>query len=641
MLNNSLSNIKVQEKPKYTNELIFVPGEFRLSDVESIPYFSVVMPLQDLVKQIKLVEEIPEKALLDWPLEALFQRELSRKRVETELVRQYLKDQTKLSFFNSLTIALLPRKDFEIEESYGKPDPDFNPPDKGDEWKRNKVGYICIDRLKGADIGVIRWHKDRIFPVAIDGQHRLAALKKFYEEIEENLIPSSPEIQTKISLILLILDKGVGFKRREEKTIIETLREIFIDLNKNARSVSRSRLILLEDQNIQSLCVRILLADKAKEYPENKLPLSLVTWRGDGNKDEAKFDSGYSITSVLTLNEIVNYCLNRASLKKDDPLVQRKITRYVDNVIGRLKLEQNVKKSIIDHSKECIQEAEPFSFDKDHLEYLKDAFRQQWAPYIIRIFREFSPYKIYFSKAEEIGAVLSKSNEIGIVDDTLVDYLLVPEERREKFIDRKKKEYENENKKFRRSVQIDNPLKELENLKKNEWAFQVVFQKALFINFFDLESQKEFVFGRNFKSKDDFLTWWITHMNGLYKKRVFNLHWKAEKGKADLWLGIANNPGSGSIQHTQAAANRISSFISICICFLETDPNQDAIEFVDSLNNNDERLLIIAQEAFKNIRKELESFIKAKMDVDEIEDSKKLENQVKKELVKRLKAIQG
>ena len=112
MPNSILETFKIEEQNKYTNELIFVPGEFALSNMESVPYFTAVMPLQDLVHQIKLVEDIPEEALLDWSLEELFQRDISWDRVKTELVDRYLNNPHKLSFFNSLTIALLPQNGF-------------------------------------------------------------------------------------------------------------------------------------------------------------------------------------------------------------------------------------------------------------------------------------------------------------------------------------------------------------------------------------------------------------------------------------------------------------------------------------------------------------------------------------------------
>ena len=622
MPNSILETFKIEEQNKYTNELIFVPGEFALSNMESVPYFTAVMPLQDLVHQIKLVEDIPEEALLDWSLEELFQRDISWDRVKTELVDRYLNNPHKLSFFNSLTIALLPQNGFAIEECYGEPDSKLSS-DKGDRWERKDVGNICVEYLTDAGIGIIRWHKDRIFPVAIDGQHRLAALKTYCEEKKDTLIPGSPELETKISLIFLILDERVGFKRNPQKPILETLREIFIDLNKNARNVPKSRLILLEDQNIQSLCVRTLLPKKAKILSPSVLPLPIVTWRSD----EAKFDSGYSITSVLNLNEIVNYCLNRASLEAIDPLEEKQIKQYIDKITAKLDLEQKVKKSITARSQLCIDRAEPFSFTEKHLNAFKDAFHQQWTPHIIRVFKEFSPYKKYLLKAEEIGAL----------DKMLADYLLLPVEKRDKFEERKK----TDNKNFNPHLEIKEPLKELENIKTNEWAFQVVFQKALFINLFELEPQKQSLFNLSFDSRNEFLTWWIAQVNDLHEQGVFSLHWKAEKGSADLWLGIANNPGSGSIQHSQAAANRISSFITICMYSKSVGTPEEINNFVDDLIKEKEELPRIVQNAFKTIRNGLVSLVKAKANTDEIEDIKKLNKQVKQEFVKRLKAIQA
>ena len=291
-----------------------------------------------------------------------------------------------------------------------------------------------------------------------------------------------------------------------------------------------------------------------------------------------------------------------------------------------MRKNSKIKKSIIDRSQLCIDRAEPFSFTEKHLDAFENAFREQWAPHIIRVFKEFSPYKKYLLKAEEIGAI----------DKMLADYLLLPVEKRSKFKGRKKADNEN----FNPHLEIEAPLKELENIKTDEWAFQVVFQKALFINLFELEPQKEFLFDLNFDSRNEFLTWWIAQVNDLHEQGVFSLHWKAEKGTADLWLGIANNPGSGSIQHSQAAANRISSFMTICMYFKQIDTLQKINEFVDGLIDEREGIPRIVQNAFKTIRNGLESLIKAKANFDVTEEPEKLEKQVKQELVKRIKAIQ-
>ena len=152
MSNSALETFEAPQQSKYTEPLLFVPGEYKLSQVGRVPYLVAVMSLQDLVNQIKLVEDIPEEARLDWSLEELFQRDISWDRVQTDLVNGYLKDSNKLSFFNSLTIALLPQKGLEIEESYGEPE--SSPTATYPNWEKIDVGNICVEYVPGRSIGV-------------------------------------------------------------------------------------------------------------------------------------------------------------------------------------------------------------------------------------------------------------------------------------------------------------------------------------------------------------------------------------------------------------------------------------------------------------------------------------------------------
>ena len=619
MSRNELENFSALPQNKYTTPLLFVPGTYQLSQVGEVPYFSAVMPLQDLADQIKLVEEIPEEARFAWSLEQLFQRDIDWGRVKSDLLNGYLKDQNKLSFFNSLTIALLPQNGFKIEDCYG--DPESSPPRCYESWTQTNVGNICVEFSPDRSIGVILWHKERVFPVAIDGQHRLAALKRYCEDLTPGV---SSELNTKIPLIFLILDERIGFKGNPENSFIDTLREIFIDLNRNARGVPKSRLILLDDLDIQSFCVRTLLASHAKDASLNTLPLSMVTWR----EDEAKFDSGYSLTTVLNLNEIVGSCFGDVSLGTIEALEENQVRRYVDTIKAKLELDSEILQSIEEHLQLCVNRHDPFSFKTEHLNAIKEAFRLQWAPNIIRVFREFAPYSKYFSTATEIGAI----------NNMLADYLLLSKENREKFTDRKKED----NKTFDPKNQIDIPLTKLQELKLDEWAFYVVFQKALFLNLFELEAQRESLFGGEIdETREGFLTWWLEQMNALHKRGVFNLKWKAQKGKADLWLGIAKNPVSETIQYSKAASNRISSFITICLWFNNAPDSQDAEAFATSLiEDASAEFPKIVRNAFqRTLRRGLESLVKAQTDTDEIDD-KKLKRKVKGELVKRLKAIQ-
>lgn len=621
MSNTAIETFVTPRENKYTEPLLFIPGKYTLSQIGQVPYFAAVMSLQDLVSQIKLVENIPEEARITWSLEELFQRDIDWERVENELVNGYLKDQNKLNFFNSLTIALLPQKDLKIEDCYG--DPEYSPSSSynNESWKKIDAGNICVEYSPDESIGLLRWHKERIFPVAIDGQHRLAALKQYCDTLTPGV---SNELNTKIPLIFLILDERVGFEQKQGKSLIGTLREIFIDLNKKARGVAKSRLILLDDLNIQSFCVRTLLASQVRDSSIDVLPLSMVTWR----ENDVKFDTGYSITTVVNLEDIVDSCLDGASLDGASSLEENEVKKYIDKIKGKLELGIEVQNSINDHLQLCANRKEPFSFKTEHLDAFKEAFRSQWTPYIVQVFREFTPYKKYLSTAEEIQAI----------DGTLADYLLLSKENREKF----KKFRQDKDKTFDPHVKIEEPLGKLQGCKENEWAFYVVFQKALFINLFEFDAQRQSLFeDTTGDTRESFLNWWLKQINELYEHGVFSLDWKARKGKADLWRGIANNPASGTIQYSRAAVNRISSLMTIGIWFNYNPAQLDARKFVSSLTKEaDIELPPIVQNTYPTLKTGLTSLIKARMDTDEI-DEQALEKKVKDELVKRLKATQG
>ena len=348
----------------------------------------------------------------------------------------------------------------------------------------------------------------------------------------------------------------------------------------------------------------------------------MVTWR----EDEAKFDSGYSLTTVLNLNEIVGSCLGNASLETIEALEENEVKKYVGTIKAKLELKSEILKSIEDYIQLCVGRDEPFSFKIEHLRAIREAFRLQWTPHIIQVFRKFGPYREYFSIAAEIGAI----------DGMLADYLLLSKENREKFKKRKK----DADKTFNPQSKIDAPLAKLQELKKDEWAFYVVFQKALFLNLFGLEAQRQSLFdGEIGETREGFLAWWIEQLNVLHKQGVFNLNWGTRKTKANLWLGIAKNPVSETIQYSEAAANRISSFITICLWFNKDSESQDAETFATSLIEDARvKLPRIIRNAFRPLRKGLESLIRARTE-DEI-DNKRLEKRVKVELIKRLKSIQ-
>ena len=117
--------------------------------------------------------------------------------------------------------------------------------------------------------------------------------------------------------------------REDPKTYSEHLEKSSLISTRMPEELPKSRLILLEDLDIQSLCVRTLLASNAKETSSDVLPLSLVIWQ----EDEAKFDAesrySHAITSVQNLNEIVHSCLAVKPFEEIDRLDGSQIRTYV------------------------------------------------------------------------------------------------------------------------------------------------------------------------------------------------------------------------------------------------------------------------------------------------------------------------
>ena len=171
--------------------------------------------------------------------------------------------------------------------------------------------------------------------------------------------------------------------------------------------------------------------------------------------------------------------------------------------------------------------------------------------------------------------------------------------------------------------------------------FMLYFKRHFSSIFFGFEAQRQSLFeDTTGETRESFLTWWLEHMNALHSRGVFNLDWKAGKGKADYWRGIANNPGSGTIQYSTAAVNRISSLMTISIWFNYNSEQLDAEKFVNCLTKEaDTELPSIIQNAYSTLKGGLTSLIKFEMDTDEIDDEE-LQKKIKSALIKRLKATQ-
>src|SRR6516165_3291257 len=73
-------------------------------------------------------------------------------------------------------------------------------------------------------------------------------------------------------------------------------------LNKHAEEVERARRILLDDHEIESRCLREMLATRVGEQEDGKLPLGIVHWQ---HNVTAKFNIGKRTGPFVTTVELL------------------------------------------------------------------------------------------------------------------------------------------------------------------------------------------------------------------------------------------------------------------------------------------------------------------------------------------------
>ena len=369
----------------------FLFGRYGHSRV-AIPYFQVSMSFDDASEYLKLVGEMPGAGSMDWNIEELFQRDIDWKRVERKIA-PYLEQGDHPQFFNSITIALMPIKGDVISSftEAGWQAPKLERPDQYEKlctFGPISAGY-WVDwnavQDDGAKLGQLSWNKREVCGIAIDGQHRLAAIK----HVVEKGIGSYSNCT--VPVILVVLDPSLGFTGETDRAaLIGTLRQLFIDLNKHAKIPTRARQILLDDRDPASKSVRSVVGGALRqgfvELNENppRLPLSLVDW----HSEQAKFDTGPYVTTVLGLDWAV------AKLLRIKPLQDMMSFVAIHRVIDTL--ERNLNLGLSDareRLQDCMEHERPFTFSEDDLDKIQTGFRSHWARSLIYIFTEFQPYK--------------------------------------------------------------------------------------------------------------------------------------------------------------------------------------------------------------------------------------------------------
>ncbi|WP_078886212.1 DNA sulfur modification protein DndB [Streptomyces sp. MUSC 125] len=545
----SLSSLS-RRRPAYTDQYSYVRGEYAIGD-EKVPYFSISMTIREADQYLRLARELAFSDDEPVNLEELFQRTVDEDRAAGPIAT-YLRQPGSLKFFNAFTVVLLPvdtDKADTVAESYSE-DSDAPAESPDGDLERTSIGPVQIDNLPGMDIGFIRWSTKRARAVILDGQHRFLALKKILDSPQTNLL--KPDT-TKIPVLLLVLDERAGFvPARDQDRLLHACRSIFVALNKHAVAVSKTRTYLLDDQDIVSVSMRRLLTSevgdgRAGQESIDRIPLALVDW----HSDQAKFDRGLHLTSVLGLHETIRQIYPSRCDESDYEGLREYITK-VSALIGpegdsrwsELALRNRVSK----HEDDAL----PFIFSAEEVSAVADAFVSGLGQAIVRPLMQLEPYK-RLREGYEAG---------GLIGGPLELWLGFDKYGKQAFQTRTG----NDPSDLARSIS--------EDVKTGDNAFAVVFQRGILLSAvrFDI-ARSDFVVEWGCSS-DRFavLDCWIERVN----KRI-----TPYLASPDFWLGTGIK-GDRNVNYTKVGANGVKGFVSLAVMCPVDELRENTASLIES-----------------------------------------------------------
>ena len=285
-----------------------------------------------LIKHLTPVREIIKTK--DVAFSELLQRDLDDFRVAEDMIPYLLSDSVKGPvFFPPILAVLIPYKNgetSEIEEIKTQLADANSPDDERKMYEDLVAGPVFkLSRLvyqgnlsRTTRHAKLRWNDTHAKLVVIDGQHRAMALlaiyrtlrqaweshtgseyKHFYEEKINRLVKGDfPEIEVPVTIA--IFPELFGVRGGEIHT---AARKLFVDVNKQAKAPSASRLILLSDQGLVNVLTRMML-EKVRERDSELKELGqsgsslLVTIEYDSHSTSEKEYAWQRPTAMTNLN---------------------------------------------------------------------------------------------------------------------------------------------------------------------------------------------------------------------------------------------------------------------------------------------------------------------------------------------------
>lgn len=322
-------------------ELDGMIGLFEIGSSLKVEYIQTSLDNISLGK-VEPVRRLFKKNELDFEL--LLQRDLEDDRIANDLI-PYLAEINRLRFFPAITIVLIAKENNQLINRYPAMSTILGDDEGGyKKWTR-KFGelfeieaYVSSDTEANSDISP----KDIISPyvklrvghdanlLVIDGQHRLVALQAVLDQI-----PDSAEKDLYLSAL-----KGINvadYKNMHQPAtilyipqlnheepagssdirLVEAFRQVFVDINRNARTVSEFRNILLDEHDLNSIFTREICSSVKKNEitKPDSITIDCIEW--DKLNKENQLTKKTSITNVVFIKQSFEAWLGKGDRSDD------------------------------------------------------------------------------------------------------------------------------------------------------------------------------------------------------------------------------------------------------------------------------------------------------------------------------------
>ncbi|MFC8275118.1 hypothetical protein ACFUJR_21760 [Streptomyces sp. NPDC057271] len=379
-------------------------------------------PERQLTKNLAPVREVMDAGDLDF--NQLLQRDLDDHRVAVNLIPYLLKPQTTgPAFFPPIVAVLLP---FQNKRPTSFPVLGDVTSISADEahWQEQRAGNAFqVHRLLGGDgqphganVGKFWWNRTESSLVVLDGQHRAMALlaiertltnswgdtsavkyRSFYEHQVRRVLeqhgagePDLSKVEVPVTVCWFPEQTGDGSRPHE------AARKLFVDVNKEARPPSESRIILLSDAELSNVLTRSMLSELRSRNDDSYLPLYAVEY--DNPEVNSHRPARWSVlTNINLLKMAVNRCIFGPS---------KYLTNVAQGISGKDSQQQrdDFMRSQLDVASllERYFEDGGITFDRDSLgdkqfplgqmETISTRFKETWGRAILTLLSRTAPY---------------------------------------------------------------------------------------------------------------------------------------------------------------------------------------------------------------------------------------------------------